>query len=290
MISLIICSRTKNISESLLSNIKVTIGVPFELVIIDNTRNELTIFQAYNIGVSKSIYPYLCFMHDDILFHTFDWGKAVCRHFEDKEIGAIGIGGSKYLSYMPGTWWGSDFWELNIIHTDKVQNKTTLDAVIKTEGNKSEVTAIDGVWFCIPKELFRQIKFDEVTFKGFHHYDLDICMQIVLNKYKIYAVFDILIEHFSKGTINESWTENALIFQQKWRINLPVSLINLSTEDQYNLELKIMYQYLDLIKNSKSEKNINKIALKLLLKYRPGFRFLHTSLLISQFLYKSLIK
>ena len=288
MVSIIICSRNKEIPEPLLSNIEATIGVPFELVIVNNTQNKLTIFQAYNIGVSKSNFPYLCFMHDDILFHTFDWGKAVCRHFEDKTIGAIGIAGGKYLGYMPGTWWSSGFWEQNIIHTNKVEETTTLDTVVKTEGSRSDVTAVDGVWFCIPKELFRQIRFDEHTFKGFHYYDLDICMQIATQGYKIYVVFDILMEHFSKGSLNKSWLQNALIFQQKWRAKLPVSLLPLRTEEAYNLELKMMYQFLDRLKEIKTGKEINKIAFKLLLGYRGAFRFLHTPVLLAQFLRKSI--
>jgi len=289
MISIIICSRTKHLAEPLLSNIQETIGVPYELVIIDNTQNKLTIFQAYNIGVSKSNFPFLCFMHDDILFHTQDWGKAVVRHFEDKLIGAIGIAGGKYLSYMPGTWSSSGFWEQNIIHTDKAENKVALEAVIKTEGNKTEVTAVDGVWFCIPKRLFGEIKFDEKTFKGFHYYDLDICMQIVNKGYKIYAVFDVLIEHFSKGSLNRSWMENALIFQHKWWFKLPVSLLNLSTKEQYDLEIKILNQFLDMLRSIKSAKEVNKIAFKLLLWYRPAFKVAYTPILLFRFLKKSLI-
>ena len=289
MISIIICARTEQLAESLLTNIQETIGVPFELIIIDNTKNELTIFQAYNLGVSKSKYPYLCFMHDDILFHTPDWGKAVCRHFEDTGVGAIGIGGCKYLSYMPGGWWSSGFYELNIIHSDKVENTAIVETVRKTGENKSEVTAVDGVWFCIPKKLFWDVKFDEVTFKGFHYYDLDICMQIAAKGYKIYVVFDVLIKHFSRGSINKSWLENALIFQHKWRAKLPASLMKLNRKDQFDLEIKVLSEFMNFSKGTIGPKETNKMAFNLLLRFRLAYQILYTPVLLLRFLRKSLI-
>lgn len=76
MISLIICSRTPTISEELSTNIAETIGCEYELVVIDNSKNEFSIFSAYNEGVKRSNGDVLCFMHDDILFRTLNWGAS----------------------------------------------------------------------------------------------------------------------------------------------------------------------------------------------------------------------
>ena len=97
MISLIICSRQPDIPQSLKENIAETIGVEYELVVIDNSKNQYSIFQAYNEGVRRAKLSYLCFMHDDILYHSPDWGKKVVEHFEDKRVGAIGVVGSHYM-------------------------------------------------------------------------------------------------------------------------------------------------------------------------------------------------
>ena len=70
MISIIICSRTASISDELNQNIDQTIGIPYELVVIDNSENLYSIFSAYNEGVKRSKYEMLCFMHDDIIFKT----------------------------------------------------------------------------------------------------------------------------------------------------------------------------------------------------------------------------
>ena len=66
MISLIICSRTADISDELKQNIATTIGCEYELCVIDNSRNEYSIFTAYNEGVRRAKGDILCFMHDDI--------------------------------------------------------------------------------------------------------------------------------------------------------------------------------------------------------------------------------
>lgn len=74
MLSLIICSRTPQISEELEKNIAETIGCEYELVVIDNSKNKYSIFRAYNEGVRLAKGDNLCFMHDDILYKTADWG------------------------------------------------------------------------------------------------------------------------------------------------------------------------------------------------------------------------
>ena len=88
MISIIICSRTASISDELTQNIDQTIGLPYELVIIDNSENLYSIFSAYNEGVKRSKYEVLCFMHDDIIFKTNDWGINVMNRFKSSNLGA----------------------------------------------------------------------------------------------------------------------------------------------------------------------------------------------------------
>ena len=105
MISLIICSRTPEISNKLATNIAETIGCEYELVVIDNSRNSYSIFSAYNEGVRRANGNILCFMHDDILYKTIDWGKKVnCLYKENENIGVVGVLGSHYLTSKEGYW------------------------------------------------------------------------------------------------------------------------------------------------------------------------------------------
>ena len=105
MISIIICSRNTDISKSQQINLGETIGTAFEIICIDNSENKYSIFQAYNFGARQAKFPFLCFIHDDIIFQTANWGINLIQHFEDSEFGLIGVAGSQYKSkYLSG--WG----------------------------------------------------------------------------------------------------------------------------------------------------------------------------------------
>lgn len=106
MISIIICSRTSVISDNLLDNILLTIGADHELIVIDNSENKYSIFEAYNIGINKSKGEIVCFIHDDINFLTLNWGGILIEIFnENKKVGLIGVAGAKSKTKMPSAWW-----------------------------------------------------------------------------------------------------------------------------------------------------------------------------------------
>jgi GT2 family glycosyltransferase len=242
MISIIICSRKSDISEELKTNIQSTIGIEYELIVIDNSKNKYSIFHAYNLGVSRAKYPYLCFMHDDILFHTIDWGERTIQHFKNSEVGIIGVAGGHYIPDSPSAWFSSNVNSINILQSSferdlkKTKQVTELNYL---DGIKVEVVAVDGVWFCIPKLFFNTISFDENTFKGFHCYDLDICFQVRNAGYKVLVVSDILLEHFSGGSCNNEWFENSIIFHNKWKKKLPQIAGVLMTKEEIQIKEKI---------------------------------------------------
>lgn len=240
MISLVICSRTSQLNELLRQNIEDTIGVEYELVLIDNTKNELSIFEAYNKGIEISKYPFICFMHDDIEYLTNNWGKLAIKHFENIMVGAIGISGSPYLSILPGPWWASGLISKYIMETNQ-QNESIVNIAYQTPKDKAlEVVALDGVWLFIRKAALKDIQFDENRFKGYHFYDLDISMQLKKAGFILLSVYDVLIKHHSMGNINYSWLKSSLLFSFKWRNWLPMSIIKTS------LNQKILFEYKSL--------------------------------------------
>ena len=86
MISIIICSVKKDERPKVEANIKTTIGdIKYEVLWIDNTENRYSIFQAYEEGTRKAQYKYLCFMHEDIVFHSQDWGRTCIKRMEEDE-------------------------------------------------------------------------------------------------------------------------------------------------------------------------------------------------------------
>ena len=110
MISIIICSRTKTITPVLLENIKNTVGANYELIVIDNSENNYSIFEAYNLGIKKSKSELLCFIHDDVLLHTNNWGTILIDIFNNnKNLGLLGVAGAKVKTKMPSPWWNCHY-------------------------------------------------------------------------------------------------------------------------------------------------------------------------------------
>jgi GT2 family glycosyltransferase len=288
MISIIICSRSEN--QAFLKNIEVTIGVPYEVIVIDNSKNEYGISAAYNAGVAKSKYQTLCFMHDDIEYHTHNWGNAVLGHFNNEETGAIGIAGTPYYSFMPGAWWGSGVFYEHILQSSQTDPKPVLKS--NSKGHLARrIVAFDGVWFCIKKSLFGQVSFDEAVFGGFHFYDADLCMQLHKLGVKMYCVNDILIQHSSIGSMNNGWIENACHFQKKWKERLPAVCVNTGFHRSCRFEYKILNEFIWICaSNGWVNRKIYGLALTYLLSFKKGFLFYKTPGYFIKFTFKMIFK
>jgi hypothetical protein len=291
LISLIICSRTATLSTELENNIKETIGVDYELVLINNQDNRYSIFEAYNLGVERSKYSILCFMHDDISYDTKNWGIKALAHFADEKTGAIGIAGTPYAAAMPGSWWGGGLVNICLLKNEPA-GEINLKKCPQTDANRNEVLLLDGIWICIRKSLFNTIRFDDVNYKGFHFYDVDTCMQIADAGYKIYSVFNILMYHYTKGNnMNHNWNENALIFNKKWNAALPASCIKLSYAQKCEAEMKTLKEYIySLIYNGHSNKEANKTAILQVLGFYRGYLYYKTPVQLLKYGVKYFLK
>jgi hypothetical protein len=223
MISIIICSRAKEISASLANNIQNTIGCEYELILVDNSENRHSIFSAYNIGVERSKFPYFCFVHDDVEFVTKDWGNKIINHLNKPNTGFIGIAGGQAALRVPLGWTSfNPFY--NVIHTYLNKDNKTQEQKESFPLNHQQSTSVvllDGVFLCSKKELFTQIQFDE-NFEGFHGYDLDISIQSINAGYKNFVVYDVDIKHFSKGNFDTKYIYGLLKIHEKWAEQLPI--------------------------------------------------------------------
>ena len=241
MISIIICSRGAEYCTNVKANILHTIGIPFEIIVVDNAANKYSITQAYNNGASKAIYSYLCFVHEDVIFDEQDWGKKVIDHFDgDPEIGLIGIAGGSYKSLAPSSWFPLVKLEPEFpIHQRLIQHfgdRVVSENVNPFHENKSRVACIDGVWFCCRRKIWDTVKFDE-TMQGFHCYDLDFSLAV--NKIaRVVIVYDILLEHFSAGNFGSDWVKATYLLHKKWSTALPVNYTTIKRKAIKELEVK----------------------------------------------------
>ena len=191
------------------------------MIIIDNYEKNHSIFQAYNEGVRRAQGDILCFMHEDILFHSNNWGKIVTDIFDNKEIGIVGVIGSFYLPKSLSYW---DNMRPYLTGRILGNNENYIEDFNRfySNSNISHVAVVDGLFFCIPKVLFERIAFDE-SFKGFHIYDMDICMQVNKINKKILVAHNISIQHLGEPNFNNSFVNNLKYFYNKWKFDLPIS-------------------------------------------------------------------
>ena len=225
MISCIICSRHSDIPTVLKENIASTIGCEYEVVIIDNSKNEYSIFSAYNAGVRQSKGDTLCFMHEDITYHTPNWGKEVeCYFTKYPQVGLIGVAGTHYLSSLPSGWWETEILSGNLIqgYSENGVYKTRHDYWANSRNNPTMVVAVDGLWMCIPRKMFEEIRWDDINLNGFHGYDVDMSLQIWNIGYEVHIVWDVLLEHRSQGNLEAKFYEIYERLWTKWGNCLPM--------------------------------------------------------------------
>lgn len=224
MISIITCSNnTKNFVQ-FKSSIEKSVNVRFEVIRVDNTQNQYSICEAYNIGAKEAKYDYIVFAHEDILIKTENWGQLIIDIFkENEDIGLVGIAGSKYKSLSPSSWSNNDSSLdcINIIQHYPNENKKEIQKINPEPQSKLvEVKTLDGVFLCTTKNVWSTCKFDEKTFKGFHCYDIDFSLQIS-QKYKLFVTYEVLIEHFSPGNLSKDWILDSIKLSDKWKNKLP---------------------------------------------------------------------
>ncbi|MDY3534153.1 glycosyltransferase [Riemerella anatipestifer] len=212
MISIIISSYQNSYYEKLKKNIEKTCGVEYEIIKINNT-DKTPITEVYNLGGKRAKYPYFLFIHEDILFHTEDWGIKLLNHLNQKDTGIIGVAGSSYIVNVPSSWFLTD---CDFVHTSFIQNTRTGDRSVKRnlniQSNRTEVFKLDGMFLGMRREVFNKFQFNE-KIKGFHGYDTDISLRIA-NRYRNFVVADIIVEHFSGGKLTHEWIDTHLYIRR----------------------------------------------------------------------------
>lgn len=243
MISIIICSRKVKSLDLLKLNIEDTIGVVYEVIPVDNSANKYGICEAYNVGASIAQYDKLCFMHEDIFFHTKDWGKTIIQILNSPEAGVVGVAGGVHQPKAPAGWGGAGMYiGMNVIHTSL--GKTQHDFINPFGKNLIKAATLDGLWLCCNKSVWEEFRFDSVAFPGFHFYDIDFCTRVA-TKYVNYITFDILIEHFSHGTFDKVWMQNAISFFIKRKQYLPFGVQPMSRTEKNAINLIATHRFIN---------------------------------------------
>jgi len=225
MISIIISTYKPILLERVKASIEDTIGVEYEIVEIEN-HSKYSICEAYNLGVSKAKYPYLCFVHEDVLFKINDWGRRLISIMSgDSSIGLIGVAGTKFKSTYPSALGQSPrlrrlFMRGHIYHWEK--EYTDFDKTLKKK-EIEDVVCVDGVFLFSKKDVFLHCHFDEKLLTHFHGYDIDFSLQVFFQSYRVIVDRGIILDHHSSGDYSLQNTIANRKVGKKWMSKLPVA-------------------------------------------------------------------
>lgn len=240
MISIIISSVSKQQLDAVSQNIANTIGVPYEIIATDNGKGQQGICAVYNRAARLAKYDILCFMHEDIILETCDWGLVVSNCFAGNPLlGLLGVVGSSYKTLMPSGWvcYGLDsVLHYHILQSYKRSNQPTSLQYNNLNNEKlSKVACIDGVWFCTTKKVMETCRFDEELLTGFHCYDIDFSLT-VNQEYEAAVTYDVSLNHLSEGDFSAGWAADTLKLHKKWQHMLPLNIAGVSRKQKLKME------------------------------------------------------
>jgi hypothetical protein len=220
VLSIIISSYQEGFYNALEKNIAETIGIPYEIIKIHNPKL-IGICDAYNRGIADANYDYLLCVHEDVLFHTENWGVTLVNIFEkDTNIGLIGIAGATEKSKFPSAFWHTEKEKIFISVIQHYNNGSRKHySTNNFTSPEHEVAVIDGVFIALKKS--NNIFFND-EIKGFHCYDLGISIDSFSNGLKVVVTNQILLEHFSIGKTDKEFIYRCIDFHQLYRSKLPI--------------------------------------------------------------------
>jgi Glycosyltransferase like family len=254
MISIVVCSVNELLFRNFSESVEATIGVAYEIIKIDNTKNEYNLCAAYNKGTSMCKYDYIIFAHEDLICKTNNWGSIIIEILQNKKIGLAGVLGSCYISLFPIGKQLLDECEGQIITGAIEGTRLSYHKRFNKEKSVAEVAGADGIFLATRRDVLAYVRFDENLLTGFHGYDVDLNMQIRDKGYKIVVTRDILFFHLSGGNLNEDYFKSTSLLANKWEKQLPVyisaysqqeintvfmNLVSLSFKNAKNLKQKL---------------------------------------------------
>lgn len=211
MLSIIISSYQPHYYIALEKNIADTIGIPYEIIKIDN-NGIMGICEAYNRGAEKAQYDYLLFLHEDVLFETQNWGLILTQLLSKKSIGCVGLAGGDYVSTYPLPWWQNK--ERRFLHLNQIS--TNEEKKINRLTEHKNVIFLDGVFIACRRNIFLETRFSDYL-QGFHGYDMDFSWRASQTHQNIVS-HEITLTHFSAGHHNIEWFKSLILIWEQSKI------------------------------------------------------------------------
>ncbi|RYF82650.1 MAG: hypothetical protein EON98_11110 [Chitinophagaceae bacterium] len=176
MLSIVISTKKPENLKRVLKSIEQTAILKNQLIIYENPRGR-GLCVVYNECAVKAFNGLLCFVHDDMVFHTKGWDQIIVNLLQQETVGLVGVIGGRYKSLFGTSWRDGETTSYRMQVKDGVEGGKLL---VNNPSNKKydEVVCLDGAFLACTKKHWQQFPFDENRFNDFHFYDLDISLQM----------------------------------------------------------------------------------------------------------------
>ncbi|WJI10169.1 glycosyltransferase family 2 protein [Methanobacterium sp. CWC-01] len=174
MISLVCVYNNKDILETYLLKSLITQSQEYELILIDNHSEKFnSAAEALNYGGKKATGQYLMFAHQDFQLDSDIWleeAEEILKNLD--HLGVAGVAGR----------YGRDF-----ISNIKTGFPPKFAGKIQIK-EPQKVQTLDECLFIIPKKIFKDKKFDEITCGNWHLYATDYCLTVKNLGYDVFVI------------------------------------------------------------------------------------------------------
>lgn len=252
MISIVVSSYKPHLFRQLTDNISKTIGLRHEIIQIPND-NQYGICQAYNLGAARAKYNCLIFMHEDVIFHSYNWGiKIITKFSENPRLGLVGFAGASVKAESKSSW---------LLNTDRHYVFNYIQSGRKGRVDRRNISAdqnvevLDGFFLATTKAIYKQFLFDDVLLSGYHGYDLDISLAVG-QKYELKVIDGIDIEHSSEGRFDFSWFRDVIAVHTKWKRSLPRYSAETTEHEKKEIEYYAVRQMMSVLNDAGYSPNI----------------------------------
>lgn len=176
---------------------------------IAESRDNESIFSAYN-----QILDYFCaspeleavvLLHEDLELRDGRFEAKIKSILSDGSVAIAGAVGAVDVTSL--AWWEG---------SGRGRCAETR-GLVDFGGGEHDVDSVDGLMMVLSAWAVRNLRFDELTYSGFHGYDADICFQArAAGRRVIVADFDLF--HHTKGGYGdlESYRKADAAFRMKW--------------------------------------------------------------------------
>jgi Tfp pilus assembly protein PilF len=187
-------------------------GRCYEIIAVEDAKS---LAEAYNRAIAASTGENVILSHDDIEILATNFASRIEAHLA--AFDAIGVMGGTEMSGPAWCWSRHPHLRGWITHrspTDEVWEVSVVDP----RPVAGPVAVLDGVFVAARRAVFATVTFDELTFDGFHLYDMDWSVRTTRAGFRIGVAGDLLVVHESRGNYDKRWAVYAERFCDKYEL------------------------------------------------------------------------